>query len=56
MSHWQIKHENSISTGDMFMNGRYSVVKKIGEGGQGKAYVVKDTQLNVEYRTTKINV
>jgi hypothetical protein len=46
--HWSIKNYEEITKGDTFMNGRYTVVTKVGSGGQAKAYLIKDNQLNVE--------
>jgi hypothetical protein len=47
-SHWKIKNTEEISPDDTFMHGRYRIVRKVGSGGQGAAYLVKDTELNVE--------
>jgi serine/threonine protein kinase len=54
MAHWQLKNEEAISQGDTFMFGRYTVVEKVGSGGQGKVYLIEDNQEDaakyVQYR------
>jgi serine/threonine protein kinase len=45
--HHHIQNSEVISVGDCFKD-RYKVVKILGEGGQGKVFLVKDIQHNVE--------
>jgi hypothetical protein len=46
--HWELESYARISAGDSFMNGRYTVVRKVGQGGQGSTFLVKDNELNIE--------